>query len=119
MASEQAIRIAHETLLTGVANGAQLIDAAIHAAIHKGTIDALLAPSAIYAWVGEDEFGSGEVGIKQGLVPAGFIPLVSTIQDKLRKHGLPELLMEQSKMYGKTIRLVKYVPVEVVIELKP
>ena len=31
----------------------------------------------LYAWVGEDEFGSGEIGLKQGLVPAGMIPLVA------------------------------------------
>lgn len=34
-------------------------------------------PLAIYAWVGEDEYGSGKVGIKQGMVPAGIIPLAA------------------------------------------
>lgn len=31
----------------------------------------------LYAWVGEDELGSGEVGLKQALVPAGFIALIT------------------------------------------
>ena len=34
-------------------------------------------PLTIYAWVGEDEYGSGRVGLKQGVVPAGIIPLVA------------------------------------------
>ena len=26
--------------------------------------------TALYAWVGEDEMGSGQIGLKQGVVPA-------------------------------------------------
>lgn len=37
----------------------------------------------IYAWVGEDEFGSGEIGLKQAIVPAGVIPMVAIKQDKI------------------------------------
>lgn len=35
-----------------------------------------------FAWVGEDELGSGEVGLKRGYVPAGLIPLVA-----IERHG--------------------------------
>ena len=34
-----------------------------------------LEDHSILAWVGEDEHGSGVIGIKQAQVPAGFIPL--------------------------------------------
>ncbi len=37
----------------------------------------------LFAWVGEDEFGSGEIGLKQGLVPAGCIPLVAVTEQKM------------------------------------
>ena len=40
----------------------------------------------IVAWVGEDELGSGKIGLKQGHVPAGFIPLVAMDYD-LEKIG--------------------------------
>ena len=31
----------------------------------------------MYAWVGEDELGSGKVGLKIGKTPAGMIPLAA------------------------------------------
>jgi len=31
----------------------------------------------LYAWLGEDEIGSGEVGIKAAMCPAGCVPLVA------------------------------------------
>ncbi|HEY1416699.1 MAG TPA: hypothetical protein VGF41_02305 [Myxococcaceae bacterium] len=39
---------------------------------------------AIYAWVGLDEHGSGRVGIKQGAVPAGYIPLAAMDYDLVK-----------------------------------
>jgi hypothetical protein len=76
-------------------------------------------PLVIYAWVGEDEHGSGKVGIKQGLVPAGYIPLACMDYhlDRLAKL-LPAMEM-QAKMYGKKIRLMKFVETgKVVAETK-
>jgi hypothetical protein len=71
---------------------------------------------ALYAWVGEDELGSGEIGLKQGLVPAGMIPLVATRRDKIDRPAL-ELGMEvQAAQSGKKIRLVKFVFAEVLKE---
>lgn len=73
----------------------------------------------LYAWMGEDEHGSGEIGIKQGLVPAGLIPLVSIDAQKISRDYIINNLQRQADMYGKTIRLCKYVMTEEVITLRP
>jgi hypothetical protein len=68
----------------------------------------------LYAWVGEDEFGSGEIGIKQGIVPAGCIPLVAIDRGKIE--CLWPQLNYQARTYGKRIRLCRFRFVEVVRE---
>lgn len=68
-------------------------------------------PRHVYAWMGMDEHGSGEVGIKQGHVPAGYIPLVSVDADKVRKYK-PQL-QAQAARYGRKIYLVRYTVEEV------
>lgn len=73
----------------------------------------------LFAWVGEDEFGSGEVGLKQALVPAGMVPLVATTLEKINRPYLQEAMMLQSAKYGKPIRLVRFEMAEVVQEIKP
>lgn len=74
---------------------------------------------ALYAWIGEDELGSGEVGIKQGRVPAGFIPLVSIHDFKISRENIVEQLQAQANFYGKTIRLCKFAFVEEIIVIQP
>jgi hypothetical protein len=73
---------------------------------------------AIYAWVGEDEHGSGKVGIKQGLVPAGMIPLVAMSYHLDRLAKLKPAMELQAKTSGKKIRLIKFIPAEVAAETK-
>jgi hypothetical protein len=68
----------------------------------------------LFAWVGEDELGSGEVGLKQGLVPAGLIPLVAIKKEKLTRSYIRNQLRVQAKRYGKRIYLVKFSATEVV-----
>lgn len=68
----------------------------------------------LYAWVGEDELGSGEIGLKQGNVPAGNIPLVAIRRDKVEK--LYPQMEAQATRYGKKIRLVRFTYAEVVRE---
>lgn len=63
---------------------------------------------ALYAWVGEDELGSGEIGLKQALVPAGCIPLVAISRDKASQSYIREQMEQQARIYGKRIRLVKF-----------
>lgn len=71
----------------------------------------------LYAYVGEDELGSGEVGLKAGLVPAGYIPLVVVDRDryKLERDEIVEQLGAQAREYKKEIRLVHYIAVETVL----
>lgn len=73
----------------------------------------------LYAWVGEDEFGSGEVGLKQALVPAGMIPIVATTLEKVDRHEIRRQMTVQAEMWGKQIRLVRFEMVEVVREINP
>jgi hypothetical protein len=73
----------------------------------------------LYAYVGEDELGSGEVGLKMALVPAGLIALVATKAEKLTQENIVNQLTEQVRLYGKPIRLVRYVPVNVERVLGP
>lgn len=70
----------------------------------------------LYAWVGEDELGSGEIGLKQGMVPAGFIPLVATTREKIDRGAIESMLQVQSATYGKKISLVKFIFAEVLKE---
>jgi hypothetical protein len=63
---------------------------------------------SIYAWVSEDEHGSGMIGIKQGLVPAGMIPLVAMDYDLEKLRKLKPQMEAQAATYGKKIRLVRF-----------
>jgi hypothetical protein len=72
----------------------------------------------IYAWVGEDELGSGRIGLKQGMVPAGMIPLVAMDYDLHKVMPLLSQMEEQAAQYGKKIRLVKFVSREIVVETR-
>lgn len=65
----------------------------------------------LFAWLGKDELGSGVVGLKQGLVPAGYIPLVSIKKDKVSK--LAGQMNDQAREYGNKIYLCKFVLTEV------
>jgi hypothetical protein len=62
----------------------------------------------LFAWLGEDELGSGIVGIKQGLVPAGCIPLVATTEGKMKRGDLLVQLNNASAQYGKRIYLCRF-----------
>lgn len=68
----------------------------------------------LYAWVGEDELGSGEIGLKQALTRVGCIPLVATKKAKMYTNHIPEQLQAQVKQCGKTIRLVRFTFAEIV-----
>jgi hypothetical protein len=72
----------------------------------------------IYAWLGEDENGSGKVGIKQGLTPAGMIPLAAMSYHLDRLAKLAPAMEQQAARYGKKIRLYKFVAVEIAAETK-
>lgn len=68
----------------------------------------------LFAWIGMDEMGSGALGLKQALVPAGFIPMVSVSQEKLEKHW--EKAETQAALYGKKIFFCRFELMEIIRE---
>jgi len=68
----------------------------------------LVREMVLFAWVGEDEMGSGEFGLKQGLTQLGLIPLVACKEGKIDQLTLIEQLKNQAKLFKKTIRLAKF-----------
>jgi hypothetical protein len=66
----------------------------------------------LFAWLGEDELGSGVVGLKQGVVPTGIIPMVAVRLDKMEKYW--EQAEAQAATYGKRIFLCRFEFAEVV-----
>jgi hypothetical protein len=67
-----------------------------------------LVDMKLWAWVGEDERGSGEVGLKQGIVPAGCIPLVACKDGKINRGNVRVQMLEQARRYRKVISLVRF-----------
>ncbi len=72
-----------------------------------------------YAWIGEDEYGSGEVGIKGGLTKAGYIPLVSIHRRKLESEDLVAQAQAIVNQWGKPHRLVHMVATAEVMKVEP
>lgn len=70
----------------------------------------------LFGWLGEDELGSGEIGLKRGLVPAGDIPMVVVGRDlwKLKKYW-PQA-EAQAAHCGKRIYLCRFDLAQVVRE---
>lgn len=80
-------------------------------------LDRRLAAINLFAWLGEDELGSGVVGLKQALTPAGMIPLVATTREKMDQDYIRKCLQSQARAFGKTISLVKFVFDKTCLEL--
>lgn len=85
----------------------------------KEVLMADLKELVLYAWVGEDEFGSGEVGLKQAFVSAGLIPMVAIKEDKINRPYIRSQLQEQANKYRKVISLCKFKCDGVVHEIRP
>ena len=71
----------------------------------------------LYAWLGQDEFNSGEIGIKQASVPAGMIPIVAIDKNKIDRKSIIMQLDLQGKMYGKKICLCEFTFSRVIKEI--
>ena len=65
-------------------------------------------PTELWAWIGEDEFGSGVVGLKQARTAAGYVALVATERDKIDRPIIRAQLQHQARTFGKTIRLARF-----------
>lgn len=73
----------------------------------------------LWAWMGEDEYGSGDVGLKQADTPAGLIPLAAVAREKIDRTYLIAQLQEQVDHFQKTIVLVECAVVKVVKVIQP
>ena len=62
----------------------------------------------LYAWLGVDELGSGEIGLKQAKVPAGYVPMVAIDESKMDRKEITLQLDVMGKMYGTRISLCKF-----------
>lgn len=87
-----------------------------------GTIESLctcppeLEQTELIAWIGEDEFVQGFFGLKQGVVPAGTIPIVVVKEHEAKLTKYWEQAEAQATAYGKKIYLCRFKLVEVLRE---
>jgi hypothetical protein len=73
----------------------------------------------LFAWVGDDESGRGGLGLKQALVPAGYVPLVATDRDRIAAAYIREQLARIADVSGKSRYLVRLGVVEVLDVIDP
>lgn len=77
----------------------------------------------LFAWIGEDEHGSGEVGLKQYVVltttPPALMPMVSVHRHKLASEKFHRAMQAQADRFRKPIRLVRLVVVEELFTIQP
>ena len=66
----------------------------------------------LYAYIGEDELGSGALGLKQGFAPGGLTALVATAATPLLHPNYLAQIEAQAARFGKPIRLVRLVYAE-------
>lgn len=67
----------------------------------------------LVAWVGEDEFGSGQIGLKQAMCPAGIIPMASIAAHEGRLRAVKPQMETQASLYGKQIFLCRFTFTEI------
>jgi hypothetical protein len=79
-----------------------------HLAGGEFEMDPRLFEMKLWAWVGEDELGSKEFGLKQAIVPAGCIPMAACKQSKIDDAAIKLQLHRQARQFRKTISLVRF-----------
>jgi len=67
----------------------------------------------LYAWVGEDDRIDGEprseeIGLKQGVCPAGMIPMVATTREKMAQSYITAQMETQAAITGKRRYLARF-----------
>lgn len=82
-------------------------------------IDSRVEQVELFAWIGEDEHGSGEIGLKQALVAAGIIPMVAVKETKMTQTHIQAALQCQAVIHRKTIVLAKFKFDKILIRLTP
>jgi hypothetical protein len=75
----------------------------------------------LYAWVGKDDAidapRTEEFGLKQGVVPAGNIPLVACKEEKMLSQDLINQMMVLMQVTGIPRQLVKFKFEKVILEI--
>jgi hypothetical protein len=99
-------------MVSGLNHGLRVGEA--RAAKEPGPQPAALAEMSLWAWLGEDEHGSGVIGLKQAQSPAGLIPIVATRRAKVERFH-PQF-EAQAKRYGKRIRFCRFAYAETLRE---
>jgi hypothetical protein len=84
------------------------------AAREPGLQPAILTEMSLWAWLGEDEHGSGVIVLKQAQSASGLIPIVATRRAKAEKFQ-PQF-EAQAKRYGKRNRFCRFAYAETVRE---
>jgi hypothetical protein len=99
-------------MVSGLNYGLRIGEA--RAVTEPGPQPATLAEMSLWAWLGEDEHGSGVIGLKQAQCAAGLIPMVATRRAKVEKFQ-PQF-EAQAKRYGKRIRFCRFAYAETLRE---
>ncbi len=68
----------------------------------------------LYAWIGENELPEYGLSIKRILAPTGCIPLVALRREKAE--AMKTKMEAEAKLFGRKVRLVKFVVAEIVAE---
>jgi hypothetical protein len=75
--------------------------------------------SVLWAWVGQEKGETGVARLQRAWIPLGTINLVAFSRDVMADPQLVEILQEQADKDGQTVRLVKFVRAEEVLEVQP
>lgn len=72
-------------------------------------VDQRVKEMQVWAWVGDDdEFDTGEVGLKQGFTPCGLIPLVACKAGKIDQPYILDQMRALVGVSGKTRYLARF-----------
>jgi hypothetical protein len=75
--------------------------------------------SVLWAWVAEQEGETGVARLQTAWIPLGTVNLVGFSREVLTDTRLVEALQQQADKDGQTVRLVKFVRAEEVLEVHP
>ena len=75
--------------------------------------------SVLWAWVGQEKGETGVARLQRAWIPLGTINLVGFSQDLMSDPQLIDLLQQQADKDGQTVRLVRFVRAEEVLEIRP
>jgi hypothetical protein len=73
----------------------------------------------LWAWVGQEKGETGVARLQRAWIPLGTINLVGFSRALMTDPRLVEALQEQADKDGQTVRLVKFVRAEEVLEVGP